>query len=129
MRLSLFGNGFWCSGFDEGLFLVEPEGVDFVADGADVAGGDGAHDEQSDEDGDPDAGAADAKGVNHVHVGQSPNEHQDEGENEDNGVKAHDEQDVVLGHLCRRVTQQQEVLDFLRVLLQEQVDAQHEHEE
>ena len=51
---------------------MEPKGADFAADGADVAGRDGAHDDQSDEDGDPDAGTADAESVNHVHIGQPP---------------------------------------------------------
>ena len=41
--------------FNRCLFLVEPEGGDLAADGADVAGGDGAHDEEADEDGDADA--------------------------------------------------------------------------
>lgn len=40
---------------ESSLFLVEPEGGDFAADGMDVASSDGAHDEQADEDGDADA--------------------------------------------------------------------------
>lgn len=82
---------------------MEPQGVDFLADGADVARGDGTHDEQADEDGNPNAGAADAEGVNHVHVGHAAQQHEQDGEHEHKGVKAHDEQDVVARDLARRV--------------------------
>ena len=108
---------------------MEPEGANLAADGDDVAGGDGAHDEQAHEDGDPYTGTADAEGVNHVHIGQSSDEHQDDGENEHGGVKTNDEHDVVPGHLVGWVTQEEQVLDLLGVLLQQQVDAEHEHEE
>ena len=39
----------------KGLFLVEPEGGDLLADGVDVASGDGAHDDEADKDGNTDA--------------------------------------------------------------------------
>ena len=79
---------------------MKPEGVDFFVDGADVAEGDGAHDD-ADEDGDPYARTTDAEGTDHVHVGQSADEHQHDGEDQDGGVECHDEQDVGLGHLTR----------------------------
>ena len=51
------------------LLLVEPERGDFLADGLDVANGDGAHDEQTDEDSHADARTTNAEGAYHVHIG------------------------------------------------------------
>ena len=59
----------FCSEYAEYSFLVKPQGCDFIVDGDDVAEGDGTHDDQSHQDGDPHTGAADAEGVNHVHIG------------------------------------------------------------
>ena len=77
----------FCSEYAEYLFLVNPQGCDFIVDGDDIADGDGAHDDDADEYGDPYAGAIDAEGVDHVHIGHAPDEHEHDGEHEDNGVK------------------------------------------
>ena len=78
----------FCSEYAEYLFLVEPQGCDFIVDGDDIADGDGTHDEDTDEYGDPYAGAIDAEGMDHVHIGGAPDEHEDDGEHEYDGVKA-----------------------------------------
>ena len=78
---------------------MEPQGGDLLADSADVAQGDGTHDEEADEDGDPHAGTADAEGVDHVHIGHAADKHEHDGQDKDGSVKYHHEHDVVLGDL------------------------------
>lgn len=58
-----------CSFIGFCLLLMEPEGGDFLADGVDVSGGDGAHDDEAHEDGHADARTANAEGAYHVHIG------------------------------------------------------------
>lgn len=78
-----------------GLLLEEPEGIDLLADGVDVASSNGPHDEDAYENRNPDARTADAEGVYHVHIGHAANEHQNNGEHEDCGIESNHEQDVV----------------------------------
>ena len=78
----------FCSEYAKYLFLENPQGCDFIVDGDDIADGDGTHDDDADEYGDPYAGAIDAEGMDHIHIGGAPDEHEDDGEHEYDGVKA-----------------------------------------